>query len=324
MKVFIGWSGERSRAVAQALHVWIPNVIQAVNPWMSEQDASKGASWIPELLAELSQASFGIICVTPENREAPWLAFEAGALKVRERPVCPFLLGLEPTDLQGPGPLTLFQSVKAEREDTLHMMRDLNQAIGDRCLPSDLLRKQFERCWPELDRRLANARSLVDSPVQERKERELLEEILALVRAEARESQVFAKARSDFASLFSRLLSTDPNFNPELAQAFQKSLMPLTEQPENAPPFSRMHIVEGRIVMAWVRVLGQGKYRATFSELQRGPDGDVYIDCDSLESAQETADLLVQEIGPHHCEQGQCGNWGAWQTYRRKRRHPVK
>lgn len=324
MKVFIGWSGERSRAVAHALHEWIPNVIQAVNPWMSEQDASKGSSWIPELITELGQASFGIICVTPENREAPWLAFEAGALKVRERPVCPFLLGLEPTDLQGPGPLTLFQSVKAEREDTLHMMRDVNQALGDTSLTSDLLRKQFDRCWPDLEKSLTDARSLVDSPVKKREVRELLAEILELVRAEARESRAFAKVRTDFATLFSRLLGDAPGLNPELVQAFQQTLLRLTSPLENVPPFSRMHRVEGKVVMAWVRILGQGKYRATFSELQQGLDADVFVDCEGLDKAQATADVLVQQDYPHHCEQEQCGNWVQWQTYRLRRREVIE
>lgn len=211
MKVFIGWSGERSRAVAQALHEWIPNVIQVVHPWMSEQDASKGSGWIPELLVELGQASFGIICVTPENREAPWLAFEAGALKVMERPVCPFLLGLEPSDLQGPGPLTLFQSVKAEREDLFLMMRDVNQALGDMALTNDLLRKQFDRCWPDLEKNLAGALSLVNNPATKREVREMVEEILEIVRADSRNHEL-SQAR---VTSFREFLKSIPDLNVE-------------------------------------------------------------------------------------------------------------
>jgi hypothetical protein len=93
MNVFIGWSGERSRAVALALREWIPNVIQAANPWMSEEDISKGSTWTSELVVQLGQACFGIICVTPENREALWLAFEAGALRVLDKGVCPSYWG---------------------------------------------------------------------------------------------------------------------------------------------------------------------------------------------------------------------------------------
>jgi hypothetical protein len=44
MKVFISWSGERSRLLAQALHGWLPLVLHYVKPWLSEADVSAEAS----------------------------------------------------------------------------------------------------------------------------------------------------------------------------------------------------------------------------------------------------------------------------------------
>lgn len=38
VKVFIGWSGEQSRSVAQALRGWLRTVVQHVEPWMSDED----------------------------------------------------------------------------------------------------------------------------------------------------------------------------------------------------------------------------------------------------------------------------------------------
>jgi hypothetical protein len=45
--LFIGWSGEKSKAVGIALKNWLPLVIQAIDPWISE-DADKGSRWFSE------------------------------------------------------------------------------------------------------------------------------------------------------------------------------------------------------------------------------------------------------------------------------------
>jgi hypothetical protein len=104
MKLFLSWSGARSQAIAEALREWLPKVIQAVKPWMSAIDIDRGARWSSDIAVELSDTSFGILCITPENLNAPWIHFEAGALsKTLEKSlVCPYLLELEPTDLKGP------------------------------------------------------------------------------------------------------------------------------------------------------------------------------------------------------------------------------
>jgi hypothetical protein len=33
--VFISWSGERSKLIAEAFYEWLPMVIQSAKPWMS-------------------------------------------------------------------------------------------------------------------------------------------------------------------------------------------------------------------------------------------------------------------------------------------------
>jgi TIR domain len=76
MKVFISWSGEKSRKVAAALHAWLPYIIQAVKPIMSSRDISKGDRWSDVLARELEDTQFGIVCLTPSNIKASWLNFE--------------------------------------------------------------------------------------------------------------------------------------------------------------------------------------------------------------------------------------------------------
>jgi hypothetical protein len=80
MKVFISWSGERSQALAQALRDWLPLVLHYVEPWLSQSDIEPGERWASEVSKELEVSNFGIICVTKENTESPWILFEAGAL----------------------------------------------------------------------------------------------------------------------------------------------------------------------------------------------------------------------------------------------------
>lgn len=41
MQVFISWSGDQSKAVAELLNDWIPCVTQAVKPWISSADLDK-------------------------------------------------------------------------------------------------------------------------------------------------------------------------------------------------------------------------------------------------------------------------------------------
>ena len=42
MDVFISWSGDRSKFVAEQLKGWLKKVIQLINPWMSSADLLAG------------------------------------------------------------------------------------------------------------------------------------------------------------------------------------------------------------------------------------------------------------------------------------------
>jgi TIR domain len=79
MKIFIGWSGAKSKLLAKALYDWLPNVLQNVEPYMSEE-IEKGTSWASEIGNEVQNSDFGLCCITRDNLTAPWLHFEAGAL----------------------------------------------------------------------------------------------------------------------------------------------------------------------------------------------------------------------------------------------------
>lgn len=182
MRVFLSWSGETSRLVAETLRDWLPNVIQALDPWMSSEDVDKGARWAAEIAEGLNSIKAGIICLTSENLKAAWINFEAGALSrtIEKTLVCPYLIGIDPSDLGGP--LVQFQATMANKKDTRRLIETLNTALEGKALNDKQLEKAFETWWPELEDRLQSILENKVPPRQRRSERELLEEILALVR----------------------------------------------------------------------------------------------------------------------------------------------
>lgn len=187
MKVFIAWSGERSKAVAEALRDWLPNVIQAIQPWLSAADIEKGARWSSDLADELEETQVGLICLTPGNLKAPWLLFEAGALsKTQEETyVCTYLLDVGPTDLEGP--LAQFQATIANEEDTRKLVQTINRVLGDEALGDERVNTAFEKFWPDLEEALASIPAAEGQPEPQRSVEDMVEEILALVRALERE-----------------------------------------------------------------------------------------------------------------------------------------
>ncbi|RWR47594.1 toll/interleukin-1 receptor domain-containing protein [Sinirhodobacter ferrireducens] len=115
MKVFISWSGTRSRAVATALKDWLPIILEGIEPWVSDKDISAGERWAQSVAGELEAANFGIICITPENLNADWILFESGALSksMQDARVIPLLFDLDFSDISGP--LAQFQAKNLKR-----------------------------------------------------------------------------------------------------------------------------------------------------------------------------------------------------------------
>lgn len=188
MKLFISWSGDRSRAVAEALRDWLPDVIQSVDAWISSQDINAGARWSSEISEQLSETKFGVLCLTRENQEAPWILFEAGALAktLRDAFVVPYLVDLQPSDLQGP--LTQFQAQQRDRDGTWELVRSVNASLGKDTLPEARLKRIFDRMWPELEEALEQLPESSTPTKAARSEKEILREVLELVRTISKRS----------------------------------------------------------------------------------------------------------------------------------------
>jgi hypothetical protein len=188
MKLFLSWSGDTSRKLAESLKEWLPLVVPSVQPWFSAVDIPVGKTWNHDLRDQLAASRLAILCVTRDNVEAPWLMFEAGAVAkaVEQSHVCPYLLGMEPSDLPR-GPLIQFQAVVASADGTRRLVSTLNDALGDDREPDQRVLLRFESFWPRLEDSLSRLRKLRDessvstSPIEAK-----VNEILDIVRAGTR------------------------------------------------------------------------------------------------------------------------------------------
>jgi hypothetical protein len=184
MKVFISWSGQFSKNLAEALKQWLPAVIQVVKPYYSPDDISKGSRWANEISKELDTSKIGIICLTKENLGAPWIMFEAGALSknIDKSKVVPLLFGIEPSDIEGP--LVQFQAAKFSKTEMKKVVKMINQELGESALSSDVLESVFEMWWTKLETQVKEAEEKAKSTSSKgtRSERDLLEEVLTLTR----------------------------------------------------------------------------------------------------------------------------------------------
>ncbi len=160
MKIFVSWSGPRSKAAAKLLREWIKDVLPLAGPWMSEEDIPSGTIWFDGINQELEQTRYGILCVTQQNQTAPWLLWEAGALfggtnDGRRREVVPLLVDLGKNDLIAP--LNKYQAVTASNSKDMKKMLAAINSESERPLERDRFVRQFERCWGEWHGQLTDA-----------------------------------------------------------------------------------------------------------------------------------------------------------------------
>lgn len=153
VRVFVSWSGERGKLLAEAICYWLPRVHSSVRPWMSKQ-IPVGKRWQREVGQRLESTDVGIICVTPENKTAPWLMFEAGALSKRldHSSVCPVLYELRPDDLVSP--LDQFQAIEIDRDQMTHMVLTLNGLLGDDASDRGIVEEAVRSQWSKFQKKL--------------------------------------------------------------------------------------------------------------------------------------------------------------------------
>lgn len=289
MKVFISWSGERSLVLAKALREWLPLVLHYVKPWLSDTDISAGSRWETEVEGELEKTDFGIICLTKENSQSPWVIFEAGAMSriVTKTAVCPYLIDLQFQDLHGP--LAQFQAKKAEKSSTFELLKSINKR-ADPPLAAETLDELFIALWPKLAKCIKSAKLASHGPNNPRKTGEVLEDV------------VFSVRRLDYkidllATLFSRRLS-------QLRKEWSEEASSIQSTASSSSKTSRT-TSQSIFDAATVRIPMEGPGIA-FQPQSLSAD----------EEAQRLARLLVSDIKLYNEEEVDEG-WAAGDIYRR-------
>jgi hypothetical protein len=170
MKIFLSWSGESSMRIAVALNRLLMDVFpfkEEVSTWMSTETVP-GVQWRDELDKQLQDTHFGVICLSADNLNSPWLLFEAGALSksVETARVVPYCFGISPNMIGEP--LSAFQGVSADKTGTLMLLESINAVLSSRRSGEELTRV-FERWWPDLGKVLTNlppSQEMLDLPAE--------------------------------------------------------------------------------------------------------------------------------------------------------------
>lgn len=185
MNIFLSWSGERSRAVSDLLDEWLQCVIQAVDPWMSSKDIDRGTLWFSEISDQLQNTSIGIICLTKDNLEKPWILFEAGALAkgLKNTRVCTFLIDLDPNDIGTP--LSQFNHTLPNKPGLWALVKTLNNALQEKGLKEKTLGQVFETYWPKFEESFNEIISEIKpaGTIKKRPDKDILMEILETSRS---------------------------------------------------------------------------------------------------------------------------------------------
>lgn len=171
--------------MAEALNEWLKLAFQRIETFLSD-DIEIGRRSLEEIDNALTDSVAAIVVLTPDSAKSPWVAYEVGVIGSRtmpngkrRKPMC-VLVGYERlSDLAGP--FTQFQNslLNEESMGKLHKSLCTEMEIG-----ADRAKSDFDRYWPDLQRLLADKRKdiVATEKAEKRKDREVLDEILELVR----------------------------------------------------------------------------------------------------------------------------------------------
>jgi len=163
MKLFISWSKDESKQVAQVFYDHITKVLPAVEPILSSE-MPYGGPWLIQLSKDLSAANCGLVCLTKAALQSSWMLFEAGAIwkeaaqaeakaeNIRSRL---WIYVIDPSNDWGTienslskEPFGLFQHERATEETTKKLLKEVHGELKAGFWDENSFVKLF---WPKMD-----------------------------------------------------------------------------------------------------------------------------------------------------------------------------
>jgi hypothetical protein len=218
MKIFLSWSKDRSKKVAEIMGDWLQNLFPHIELFFSP-DIEKGTRGLDAIASALQDTNFGVIFLTPENRHNEWIHYEAGALsKLKaESRVWTFLYDLRNVDVTGP--LAQVQHTENKRDDIMALVQSINRNY-DQPIELARLEKSFTKWFPDLESALSSLplAELGDEGQSRRPQEDVLDEILETVRSLAQTKD----SNRIVTTLMSPQLASSPiSFQPSMLQTLR-------------------------------------------------------------------------------------------------------
>lgn len=149
-KVFLSWSGKNEKEIALLIKAMLETYYE-VSVFVSDEDiGGQERGWRDSIIENIKKSGYGVVCISPLNKNRPWLLYEAGALEghLKFKNVSILSLGL-PHDLV-PSPLKGKQVRVLDKKGYEAFLNDFTKGIKDL-----KIRKRFtEGSWKSFAKKI--------------------------------------------------------------------------------------------------------------------------------------------------------------------------
>lgn len=162
MKIFMSWSGDQSKKIAELVKNFLDKVVQLSHPFISSRNIELGSLWHNQVIREANETNYGLLFITPESRDSPWLHFEAGMLlkDLEKDRIVPILFGIKISEIIRP--LSDFHSIEFDESSFFDLVSEINK-MTSRPLEKENLKQVFDSFYNKLSLDIEEVISSSDS-----------------------------------------------------------------------------------------------------------------------------------------------------------------